>query len=267
MDMTDTSRRLLTEERLSEAIKIGSVLASIAAIIYLYGFSLSARVNILAYVSFTDYLRVAIGWILPSFGLPLLAGYCIPQFPKAVRQSKDTEPGSDCFICEYERKMNIYFKLILGLLDLSVLNLVAAVLLGVDLKMIFQFATTVAGIVCFTAFAWFTKSAEGNAIRLGHEKLSLMFLVAILVILSLGYGLAHGTVAGKTSSIVRDFVVVTAENDSQICGELLFSFDKFVVIRESGHTELTFLPSDKVTLIRTPVSIPPSTPGPQSYKK
>jgi hypothetical protein len=119
----------------------------------------------------------------------------------------------------------------------------------------------------FAIFMWFNKSAK-NAFRPGHKKSDLIFLVSLLLIFSFGFGLSHGTVASKkTGGVVRNFVLVTAGNDSQIYGELLFSFDKFFVIRENEHNELTFLPSDKVTSIKTLVSIPSSALGHQTNKR
>ena len=251
---------------LSETIKVGSVLASITAVVYLLGFGLSARVNIMAYISLTDYLRVFLGWIVPVWGLVVLAAYFFPKCFITFRHSKETKPGSDRPTCEHQRRLNLYFKLILGILVFSVFYLVVLMLLGEDMKRIFIAATLVAVSGWLTTFSFFTRSVEDN-IRIGYEKVSLMLFVPTLLIFSLGLGLSHGAIAEKTSSSIwSDFVIVTAENNLQYYGELMFSLEKFLVIRESGHTELTFLPSDRVTSIRTTVSMP-YAPGLQSNKK
>lgn len=62
-------------------------MASIAAIFFLYGFGKTAKVNMLAYVTLSDYLRVAVGWIVPALGLPFLAGYFGSDLTMMMRSS------------------------------------------------------------------------------------------------------------------------------------------------------------------------------------
>jgi len=263
---TDTFQNSFTAKILTDAIKAGSALGSIAAILYLYGFGLSAKVNILAYVSLTDYIRVAVGWIVPALGLTSLAGFLTPQFIAAVQHSKKTERESVCVQCEYERRTNRLLELALGCLDLTVLLWVWLALRDADLKQIILVVTTVVLCLWTIVIIWMYKSAD-NAIRLGHEKFGLISICPILLIFSLGLGLSDGMIAGKKSMSSRDNALITSASGPQIYGELLFSFDKFVVIREGGHTELTFLPSDKIKSIKIPVKLPISTQGPQSSTK
>lgn len=258
--MADASERLFTGQRLSEFIKIGSVLASIAAFIYLYGFSFSAKVNILAYVSFSDYIRIAIGWILPSLIVPLL-GYFIPDYSKPVNQAKDTEAGCDCPICEYERKELKRLKQGFAILGLSILILVLTVYFVKDMKWIFKALTLVVISGWLIIYVLVTKSAE-NIIKIGREKNILLLFVIPFFIFSFGFGLAHGAISGKVSRFSSDFAEVTTKNESQIYGEFMFSLEKFTVIREVGHTDLTFISTDSVESIKMPVSIPPSAPKP-----
>lgn len=255
MEEIDTFKNPFKEMPLSDIIKAGSVLASISGILYLYGFNLSAKVNILAYVSFTDYLNVVIAWILPALGLTSLIAYFSVDFIALMKPSGEAERESDCPLCEYERHGNKNLKMALGALDLSVLLWVGLALLDVDSKQIILVVTVVVQSLWVVVVAWMYRSAE-NVIRIGPGNYNMISYYPLILIFSLGLGLSDGIIAGKKSMSSRDIAVVTSATGPQIYGELLFSFDKFVVIRESGHNELTFLPSNKITSIKMPVSHP-----------
>lgn len=102
-----------------------------------------------------------------------------------------------------------------------------------------------------------------NVIKLGLEKTKILMYVPLLLIFSFGSGLAHGSLTNKPDSKNCQFVAINGSSNSiPLRGELLFSFDKYIILRESEHQELTFLPSDKVVSIRTPVTLPSLSTAP-----
>jgi hypothetical protein len=254
--MTETSQRLFTQNGLSEIIKSGSVLASIAAILFLYGFGITAKINMLVYVSFTDYLKVAIGWIVPAIGLGGLIGLFIPDFVSFLRPSKGMEPYTKTILCELERNMTRFLKFMLIFLIVLITLLILAFLFEWGLKHIFQLSTYFV-ISCYsTALLWYIKSADLNKLEVIVKKIYFLCYWVPFLIFSIGAGLTHGIIDKTPNLNNRDSVTISSSNGSQLFGELLFSLDKFIVIRENGRSDVTFLPSDRVISIRTPASIP-----------
>lgn len=251
---TNNFKNSFSGESLSNALKMATVLASIASFLYLHGFGWTAKINILAYVTFSDYLKVAIGWIVPALVLPVCCGYLLPGITTKLGHLKDSSPQKSA-PSAYERRASKYFRIIFAMFAL--LSLLSGVLLwlGVELRFVIKIAT-LAGISGWLAgFTWYTKSPE-ILLRLNLETAALMFFVPLLLIFSFGSGLAHGAVTGKRGVTDCDLVAINTGTGSPLCGELLFSFEKFIVIRESGRTELILLPSDKIASIQSPFPAP-----------
>lgn len=258
MEMTETSQNQSTGQMLSEIIKNGSVFAFIAAFFYLYGFGLSAKVNILAYVSFTDYLRVAIGWIIPALGLPFLVGWITPDVISVIYTKKETESQVSNPLHKYKHRINKIFTCTIILFVIAIVLLIVNLLQYMDLKIIFLLSTLAGISGWMTIFIWYAKSVK-NVIKLGFKNIRLLIWLPPLLIFSFGSGLSHGAMPKMLISNIYEIAVVNMDNGLQVYGELLFSFDKFTVMRESEHNELVFITSDKITSIRTPVPVPIST--------
>lgn len=256
--MAETSQGPFTHNGLSEIIKSGSVLGSIAAILYLYGFGLTAQINMLAYVSFTDYLKVTIAWIAPAIGLSGLIGLFIPNFVSFIRSSKELEPDAKCILDELEREGKLIFKFMLIILIIEIALIILIVLFSWGLKYIFWLSTHCVIYSYFIVLIWRTKSADIKKLRTMAGKIEIFCYCIPFLIFSLGSGLTHGLADKSPHWKNRDFVTISTSNGSELFGELLFSLDKFIILRENGRSDVTFLPSDRVILIRTPSSIPSS---------
>lgn len=258
----------LTGEFVTDIIKIGSVIASISAILHLYGFGLAANINILAYVSLTDFLKVAIGWVAPSFILQFVVGFSVPGFVSYLKPEKSSSlkvPQKDnCPYCKYENYMGKLFITTFLLLDLAIILLVIFRWFNIDSKTIFELLTFIGIAGWITLIIWCTKSTK-DFTKIGYDNARLFLLGPLLLIFSVGTGLAHGSISSRLKS--RDLVSVISNNITQQYGEMLFSFEKYIVIREIGHSDITFIPSDKITSIKTSISIPTTTPLPSLKKK
>lgn len=250
--MTETSPGLFTQNVLSEIIKIGSVLASIATILYLYGFGLTAKINMLLYVNFTDYLRVAIGWIAPAIGLSGLIGFFVPDFVSVLRPTKGVEPDANREFSTVDRRFKVYLTM---LLIVPIVMISLAILFGLGLKYIFFLSTYVLIYVYLIALFWYLNLADLKKLLLLKNKINLICFCIPFLIFSIGSGLTHGLVDKSIYWKNRNFVIINTTNGTQLSGELLFNLDKFIVIRENDRTDITFLPSDRIILLRTPTSI------------
>lgn len=257
--MIETSKNLFKKERLTDFIAIVSVLASLSAGAYLYGFGLAAKINILAYVTFSDYLRVAIGWIAPSLILPFLVGYFLPSATATFFSDRAPKRGSDHQEPDDQHVPNWIFKLTLATFVSCIILLIISIWFY-DIKLIFTFIKMTIIIFWIGCIAWYFKSDE-NIVRIGFQNARLLLLIPSLLIYSLGSGLSHGAVGTKFIRNSGDVVAVSTENGGPIFGELLFTFDRFLVVRETGRHELTLLSSDKIVAIKTPISAPSSSSG------
>jgi hypothetical protein len=263
--MTSTSPRL-SIKMLTDLIKAGSIIASISAILYLYGFGLSARINILAYVGLTDFIRVAIGWIAPPFCLQFVLGYFGPNMVSSLREPISTESEVGDVSFNYKRRMGVAFKCTLGFFVALTLVLTATALLHSNMKLTFMVLTLLMIVGWMMVIVWRTNSVA-KLRKTSYNSVTLQLLVPIFFIYSIGSGLAHGARTGMAKSD-SDLVVVSTDSDTQLSGELLFSFDKFIVVRENGHAEITLIPYDKVTSIKISALVtPPTVSNPVPLKK
>lgn len=268
--MAGAPSKKITVKAITEAITITSVIASIAAIVHLYGVGLSAKVNMLAYVGLHDYLRVAIGWIIPSIIPTFMFGYSITSIidittknNKAINVEKfDCSDCNNCFIHKYEINILKIFKISIFILLISLLcNILFIKVFGLFSRESIAF-TTLSLILCFISFfSWYISSVK-RMVKHDLDNIFPFFFITILLIYSFGSGLSQGSMESKINKTTINKVIIDTDKDSKISGELLFALEKFIVIRETDHSELTFIATDSVILIKTP-AIPPSVPIPE----
>jgi len=247
---------LLSGKVLSESLKIGSVLASLSAFIYLYGCGLSSHVNLIAHIGFTDYLRVAVVWIIPSICLPIICGYFGPDITSSFRQPQKELPVDDLdvIIHEFHRSgLKIIYSL-LALLLFFIMALVGAIYFRLGAQLIYTILT----FICIIGWITFIQLKLRNIIdclRLGIIKYRLLQYIPILLIYCFGSGLAHGSTPSKHVNLLDQVEVFITDDNLHISGELLFNLDKYVVIRENGRSYITLIPHDKISIIRTSTSL------------
>lgn len=242
----------ITGQLVTDLLKIGSVIASISAILHLYAFGITAKVNILAYVSLTDFLRVAIVWIAPACLIQILSFFMASAISAIKNTSKlehERQPNKEyCIFCKFEKKTKKYLAVTLVLLDLTVILIDVSVWFKLGAKQVYELLTISSMTLWLCAVLWYMSSVK----RMLSSNVSLtyfdyIFYVPILLIISVGSGLAHGASTPRIKT--SDVVSITVGSDVHR-GELLFSFEKFVVVREFDREYITLFPADKVTSLR-----------------
>ena len=242
----------ITGQLVTDLLKIATVIASISAVFHLYAFGITAKVNILAYVSLTDFLRVAIVWIAPTCLIQILAYFMGSAFT-VIKNTSKSEHGTQtdkepCIFCVFERKAKKLLVVALFTLDLATFAIDLSVWFNTGARHFYELLTLNLMLLWLCVVIWYISSLKRALNNNFMAYFDYITFVPILFIISVGSGLAHGanTLRVKTSDVVS----VTVGSDVHR-GELLFSFEKFVVVREFDREYITLIPADKVTSIRT----------------
>lgn len=241
----------ITGQLVTDLLKIASVIASISAVFHLYAFSITAKVKILSYVSLTDFLRVAIVWIAPTCVIQILGYFLGSAFAVLENTSKseletqaDKEP---CIFCRFEKKIKRLLIIALIAFNITILLLNLSLWFNLSTRQIYEILTANFMACWFCAVIWYISSLKRALKSNFFSYMDYVIFIPLLIILSVGSGLAHG--ASTTRIKLSDVVSVTSGNEIHR-GELLFSFEKFVVVREFDREYITLIPADKITSLR-----------------
>ena len=235
---------------ITELLSLGTASAFILAIVYVYGYSTVLGLNVFAYFSISDYLRLSIEWLTPVFIILAIGGLITKFFTRIERDATEEELIKTS---SYQRFMRAFRKSgdVVGpvaIVIIAILYTALSFFIEIPRSQLYILWAAAGAVLWVGLVRWYAKEPR-LVVGWSDKWFGFILFFPALAIFTF-FGGKWGAESGyRVFSKATDVQVVFKAQGEPFTGQILFLLDEYVLLRRKNQDQVIIVPKAEIKMI------------------